>query len=97
MTDGASGRERPGDTRSEEAWVSIPSEEEARARLQGASPAYDFGVLTAIGRLLMSHPRLGRAFGELYGAVMFAAESALDRREREMVAAVAAAAQDCFY
>jgi alkylhydroperoxidase/carboxymuconolactone decarboxylase family protein YurZ len=49
-----------------------------------------------MGRLLMSHPRIGTRFRELFGAVMFE-PGVLARREKEMIAAVAAAAQDCFY
>ena len=44
----------------------------------------------------MAHPRIAPLFGALYGAVMFA-PGALTRAERETVAAVAAAAQDCHY
>jgi alkylhydroperoxidase family enzyme len=83
-----------------EAWVQIPSNEELRA---GTPPAgaprhpYDFGFWPAMARLVMAHPRIGAAFAQLFAQIMFAPEGALDRREREMVAAVAAAAQDCHY
>ena len=36
-------------------------------------------------------------FVALFGEIMFSPLGALDRREREMIAAVAAAAQDCHY
>ena len=49
-----------------------------------------------MGRLLMAHPRLGPPFLQLFGEIMFA-PGALTRRERELVAAVTAAGQDCFY
>ena len=52
--------------------------------------------LPAMARLVMSHPRLGPAFGQLFAQIMFEPGS-LSRRERELVAAVAASAQDCFY
>ena len=47
-------------------------------------------------RLLLAHATIGPAFRALYAQVMFKPGS-LSRSEREMVAAVAAAAQDCFY
>jgi alkylhydroperoxidase/carboxymuconolactone decarboxylase family protein YurZ len=81
-----------------EAWVRIPTDEELRTRVQpGASRhPYDFGFFPAMARLIMAHPRIGPAFGALFHQVMFA-PGYLDRRERELVAAVAAAAQDCHY
>ena len=78
-----------------DAWISLSTEAELRDR--GASGGrYDFGFVPNMGRLIAAHPTIGPAFGALFGAVMFA-PGALDRRERELVAAVAASAQDCFY
>ena len=57
---------------------------------------YDFGFPTQMGRLLAAHPRIGPAFQQLFAAIMFA-PSPLSRVEREMIAAVAASAQNCFY
>jgi alkylhydroperoxidase/carboxymuconolactone decarboxylase family protein YurZ len=57
---------------------------------------YNFGFVANMGRLLRAHPTIGRRFLGLFAEVMFG-PWALDRREREMVAAVAAAAQDCHY
>ena len=81
-----------------EAWVSIPTEEEHRASLPPGAPAgnYDFGYLPAMGRLQAKHKAIGPLFGALYRQLMFG-PGELDRQEREMVAAVAAAAQDCRY
>ena len=79
----------------QEAWVTMPAESEVRDERSERSP-YDFGFVPAMGRLLMTHPRIGGAFGALFGQIMFA-PGALSRSEREMVAGVAAAAQDCFY
>lgn len=81
-----------------EAWVSIPTEEELRASLPPGARAgnYDFGYLPAMGRLQARHKEIGPLFGALYRQVMFG-PGELDRQEREMVAAVAAAAQDCRY
>lgn len=81
-----------------EAWVSIPTEEEHRSSLPPGAPAgnYDFGYLPAMGRLQARHKAIGPLFGALYRQVMFG-PGELDRQEREMVAAVAAAAQDCHY
>ena len=81
-----------------EAWVDIPTEAERRAELPAGAPGgnYDFGYLPAMGRLQARHKGIGPLFGALYREIMFG-PGALDRREREMVAAVAAAAQDCRY
>jgi hypothetical protein len=81
-----------------EAWVAIPSEAEVRAQMpSGRVYPYDFGFLPAMGRLLRTHPRIGRAFMTLMNEIMWTPESCLSRGEREMIAAVAAAAQDCHY
>jgi len=79
------------------AWVRVPSV----AEMEAASPpgqrsGYNFGFVTGMGRLLRAHERIGAAFGALFAQVMFA-PGLLDRREREMIAAVTAAAQDCTY
>ena len=80
-----------------DAWVAMPSETEVRAVLPpDADVPYDFGFLPAMFRLIMAHPRIAPFFGALFGQIMFE-PGALSRREREMVAAVAAAAQDCHY
>lgn len=62
----------------------------------GAKNPYDFGFIPPMTRLLLAHTTIGSAFRALYAQVMFRPGS-LSRSEREMVAAVAAAAQDCFY
>ena len=82
----------------QEAWLTIPTEEELRASLPPGARAgnYDFGYLPAMGRLQATHRRIGPMFSALYREVMFG-PGELDRQEREMVAAVAAAAQDCRY
>lgn len=80
-----------------EAWVDIPSSDDAYARMPpGAKVSYDFGFLPAMGRLVRSHPRIGGPMLELFGQIMFA-PGVLTRAEREMIAAVTAAAQDCHY
>ena len=78
-----------------EAWVTLPDEATYRAAVPDGGP-YDFGFLPAMGRLIAAHPKIGPAFSALFGSIMFA-PGTLDRSEREMVAAVAAATQDCFY
>ena len=78
-----------------EAWVKLRDEAEYRAAVPPGGP-YDFGFLPAMGRLIAAHPRIGPAFSALFGQIMFA-PGALSRSEREMVAAVAASTQDCFY
>ena len=83
--------------RSEEAWIALPSEEKMRSRIpSGVSHPYDFGFLGPMTRLVAAHDTIGPIFGRLFREIMFA-PGQLDRREREMVAAVAAAAQDCHY
>ena len=81
-----------------EAWVAIPSETALHAQMPpGRVYPYDFGFLPAMGRLLRAHDRIGPIFLALFGQIMWAPEGSLNRREREMIAAVAAAAQDCHY
>jgi hypothetical protein len=84
------------DTSVPAAWIALPGP----APADGAAPAprssYSFGFVPAMGRLLSAHERIGPAFRALFAQVMFA-PGFLDRREREMVAAVTAAAQDCHY
>ncbi|GAB4332427.1 MAG: hypothetical protein Kow0010_18300 [Dehalococcoidia bacterium] len=79
--------------RPREAWVEVPPASTYRP----TGGPYDFGFAPAMGRLMAAHPRIGAAFGRLFVEVMFSPEGVLTRREREMVAAVAAAAQDCRY
>ena len=80
-----------------EAWVRIPTEEELQAkRPPGVTGVYEFGSIPAMGRLIAAHPTIGRAFGNLFMQIMFA-PGQLSRAEREMVAGVTAAAQDCHY
>jgi hypothetical protein len=57
---------------------------------------YDYGFVGEMSVLMNAHPLIGPALAELFMRVMFA-PGALARPEREMVAAVAAAAQDCHY
>ncbi len=82
-----------------EAWVTMPPETEVRKLMSspdGSANPYDFGFLPAMARLIAAHPGIGPAFALLFGQIMFA-PGVLDRRERELVAAVAAGAQDCHY
>jgi alkylhydroperoxidase/carboxymuconolactone decarboxylase family protein YurZ len=65
--------------------------------LDGPASPYNFGFASAgMGSLLAAHPRIGPAMQRAFYEIMFA-PGALDRAEREMVAAVASAAQDCEY
>ncbi len=80
-----------------EAWVRIPTEAEVRAKMPaGKTSVYDYGFVPAMGRLLGTHSRIGPHFINLYTQIMFA-PGQLSRPEREMIAAVTAAAQDCHY
>lgn len=78
-----------------EAWVEMPREEDVRTLMPPGHP-YDFGFFPAMGRLIQAHPEIAPAFGALFAQIMFA-PGQLDRREREMIAGVASAAQDCHY
>jgi alkylhydroperoxidase/carboxymuconolactone decarboxylase family protein YurZ len=84
-------------TSQRQAWVALPSDAEMQARLASSGPsAYDFGFLMGMPRLRLAHPRIGALFGPLFREIMFG-PGELSRAEREMVAGVAAAAQDCHY
>jgi alkylhydroperoxidase family enzyme len=74
----------------------MPTTEELRTFIPPGSHPYDFGFVPAMVRLIAAHPGIAPSFAALFGEVMFGT-GFLDRPEREMVAAVAAAAQDCFY
>ena len=80
----------------DQAWVDLPTRAMMTAARPPGSHPYDFGFVTGMGRLLMAHPRIGEAFMELYGQIMFA-PGHLSRSEREMIAGVATAAQFCHY
>lgn len=76
-------------------FITLPTEEELRARMKpGGKLSYNFGFISSMGRLLAAHPRIGPAMRDFFYEVMFA-PGALDRAEREMVAAVTSAAQSC--
>lgn len=79
-------------TEEPEAWVQLPS----RELLQQFGVAEHHGFIPAMFRLVAAHPRIAPKYAALSEAVM-AGPGALTRPEREMVAAVSAAAQDCFY
>ncbi len=78
-----------------DAWVELPSAVQVR-ELLGEGGVYNFGFVPAMTRLILSHLGIAPHFGALFVQVMFA-PGALYRREREMIAGVASAAQDCFY
>ncbi|MGH7931966.1 MAG: hypothetical protein ACREQN_02245, partial [Candidatus Binataceae bacterium] len=71
-------------------WLTLPT-----ARFNPGHP-YSFGYTSDMSLLLNAHPRISPAFGALFNELMFA-PGAFGRSEREMAAAVAAAAQDCHY
>ena len=79
-----------------EAWVKIATPAERAAMFQKGFP-YDFGFIPAMSGLLAAHADIGPLLQKLFRQIMFAPDGALSRAEREMTAAVAAAAQDCFY
>jgi alkylhydroperoxidase/carboxymuconolactone decarboxylase family protein YurZ len=78
-------------------FIALPAEEELRKRApSGYKSPYDFGFIGDMSRLLAAHPRIGPAMQKAFQEIMFA-PGALSRTEREMVAAVASAAQVCEY
>ncbi len=78
-------------------FITLPTDEELRAQTETtAKSPYDFGFVGGMTRLLSAHERLGKAMRGFFAEVMFA-PGVLSRDEREMVAAVASAAQDCEY
>lgn len=80
----------------DEAWIGLPSEEELRQAGPGGRSPYDFGFVSAMGKLMAAHPGIAPSFRAHFKAVMFD-PGVLSRAEREMVAAVTSAAQECFY
>lgn len=79
-------------------FIILPTDDEMRARGQasGMKPVYNFGFVGGMSRLLAAHGRIGKALQGAFYEMMFA-PGALSRAEREMLAAVASAAQDCEY
>jgi hypothetical protein len=71
----------------DDAWIELPP---ANADLRY------HGVDTNMSRLIAAHPRIGERFAALFLETMFG-EGVLAYEERELVAGVTAAAQDCFY
>jgi hypothetical protein len=71
----------------DDAWVDLPP--------ANADRRYH-GVDTNMSRLIAAHPRIGQRFGALFIETMFG-EGVLAYDERELVAGVTAAAQDCVY
>jgi hypothetical protein len=77
-----------------QAWVELLDLDVARSMFSGHP--YDFGFVPGMGRLIGAHDGIAPLFGMLFNRIMFE-PGALSRAEREMIAAVAAAAQDCHY
>jgi hypothetical protein len=79
-------------------FITLPTDEEmlARGQSSGMKPVYNFGFVGGMSRLLAAHGRIGKALQGAFYEMMFA-PGALSRAEREMLAAVASAAQDCEY
>jgi len=81
----------------DEAWVRLPNDDEMRAMGYGTRPhPYDFGFIPGMARLRSAHKRIAPKMADLFREIMFG-DGALTRAEREMIAAVTAAAQDCRY
>ena len=88
-----------GTTDTNEAWVDLSHVADLYSAMRTADlkHPYDFGFMPAMARLIPAHGRIGPAFSALFAQIMFSPDGKLTRHEREMVAAVAASAQDCFY
>jgi hypothetical protein len=87
------------DTTIPDAWITLVSHEEALARRPrgGARRGrLELPTIANMGRLLMTHPRIGPAFNGLMREVMAGSET-LSPAECQMIAAVSTAAQDCHY
>jgi len=82
-----------------EAWVDLSHVGDLYSALRTSDRRhpYDFGFMPAMARLIAAHGRIGSAFSALFTQIMFSPDGKLTRHEREMVASVAASAQDCFY
>jgi hypothetical protein len=82
----------------QQSFITLPTDDEMRAlkETSGMKPTYNFGFIGGMSRLLAAHTRIGKALQGAFYEMMFA-PGALDRAEREMLAAVASAAQDCEY
>jgi hypothetical protein len=85
----------------DDAWVRLASDEELKRLATEPAPGptphpYDWGYTANVSRLMRAHARIGRAYGRLFAEVM-GDVGYLTRREKELVAAVATAAQDCHY
>jgi hypothetical protein len=79
------------------AFIRLVTPEELRSRAGSPRPSfYNHGFASGMGRLLLTHERIGRAIQAAFYEIMFA-PGALTRAEREMLASVASAAQDCQY
>ncbi len=72
----------------DDAWIELPP---ANADLRY------HGVDTNMSRLIAAHPRIGERFAALFLETMFGEGGVLAYEERELVAGVTAAAQDCVY
>jgi len=87
------------ETTTRDAWVNLPSEDDVRAMSGGKVHPYEKflgGRVAHMARLVLAHPTIGPAMRPLSAAILFGPGD-LSRSEREMVAAVAAAAQKCHY
>lgn len=79
------------------AWVRVPSEEQMRSGAAANAPSsYDLDFVPGMARLRAAHPRIGPLLGAVSREILFG-EGQLSRPERELIAAVASAAQDCHY
>lgn len=76
-----------------EAWIDIAPN---TGPPPAASGSWTLDFRPAMGRLLSAHPTIGPAFNTLYSEIM-RGPGHLSRQEREMIAAVASSAQDCYY
>ena len=79
-----------------EPWIDLADIEFTRDQLRKRDVSYDGDYVPNMSRLLAAHTDIGPHFSQLYDQVM-KRPGQLSPREREMIATVTAAAQDCFY
>lgn len=79
-----------------ESWIELAGIEFTREQLKKRDVSYDEDCVANMSRLLAAHTAIGPLFSHLYDEIMDG-PGTLSRREREMLATVTAAAQDCFY
>ena len=77
-------------------FITLPDEQEVTTATGTAGGWRRLEFTPAMSRLLFAHSEIGPTFGA-HSAQVMNGPGSLSRAEREMIAAVASAAQDCHY